>query len=94
MGERKLLSQLRSVRRLLARGGLPRAAQAAQERLARELEGRVAAQERQARERKLATRYHMVRFFDRQKLTRALRQASSRRRGSGAARTWSSGWRP
>ena len=45
------------------------------ERLARELEGRVAAQERQARERKLATRYHMVRFFDRQKLTRALRQA-------------------
>jgi len=27
------------------------------------------------KERKLATRYHMVRFFDRQKLTRALRQA-------------------
>ena len=68
-------SQLRSVRRLLARGTLPRGAQAAQERLARELEARVAAQERQEKERKLSTRYHMVRFFDRQKLTRALRQA-------------------
>ena len=65
-------NQIRSITRLLSREGLPEKFRLEKQRELETLQG-IAVENKQAeRERKMAVRYHKVKFFERVKLTRAI----------------------
>ncbi|TCD69584.1 18S rRNA maturation protein [Steccherinum ochraceum] len=74
-GVQKIKSLLRQSRRLLAKDKLAADVRQATERKIRALEKDLAEAERVRKERAMATRYHKVKFFERQKVTRKLNQA-------------------
>ncbi|KAF8260573.1 hypothetical protein EI94DRAFT_1689645 [Lactarius quietus] len=78
LGVSKIKSALRQTRRLLAKEGLAADARVESERKLKALETDLVAAEKSNKERTLATRYHKVKFFDRQKLLRKIMQTKSR----------------
>ncbi|KAH9976304.1 hypothetical protein BGW80DRAFT_1123607, partial [Lactifluus volemus] len=78
LGVSKLKSAVRQTRRLLAKEGLAADARVEAERKIKSLEADLAVAERANKERALATRYHKVKFFDRQKLLRKIKQTKKR----------------
>ncbi|KAI0302448.1 hypothetical protein B0F90DRAFT_219180 [Multifurca ochricompacta] len=77
-GVSKLKSAIRQTRRLLAKEGLPADVRVETERKLKALETDLAGAERAKKERALATRYHKVKFFDRQRLLRKIKQTQRR----------------
>ncbi|KAN0125513.1 DUF2361 domain containing protein [Russula decolorans] len=77
LGVSKIKSALRQTRRLLAKEGLGADVRIEAERKLKALEADLVVAERANKERALATRYHKVKFFDRQKLLRKIRQTKS-----------------
>jgi len=78
LGVSKIKSALRQTRRLLAKEGLTADIRVETERKLKALETDLVAAEKANKERALATRYHKVKFFDRQKLLRKIKQTKSR----------------
>ncbi|KAI9450561.1 hypothetical protein BJY52DRAFT_1301816 [Lactarius psammicola] len=77
-GVSKIKSALRQTRRLLAKEGLAADVRVESERKLKALETDLVAAEKANKERTLATRYHKVKFFDRQKLLRRIKQTKRR----------------
>ncbi|KAH9980669.1 hypothetical protein BJV74DRAFT_779278 [Russula compacta] len=77
-GVSKIKSVLRQTRRLLAKEGLGADARIDAERKLKALEMDLVAAKRANKERAIATRYHKVKFFDRKKLLRKIRQTKKR----------------
>ncbi|KAI9454948.1 hypothetical protein F5148DRAFT_1227635 [Russula earlei] len=77
-GVSKIKSALRQTRRLLAKEGLGADVRIEAERKLAALEADLTVAERAKKERTLATRYHKVKFFDRQKLLRKIKQTKKR----------------
>ncbi|KAI0686284.1 hypothetical protein BC835DRAFT_1288400 [Cytidiella melzeri] len=73
-GVQKIKAALRQTRRLLAKDKLAADVRVATERKQRALEADLATAERARKERTIAQRYHKVKFFERQKVTRKLKQ--------------------
>ncbi|KAI0669545.1 hypothetical protein C8Q78DRAFT_185091 [Trametes maxima] len=73
-GVQKIKAALRQTRRLLAKDKLAADVRVATERRLKSLEADLAKAERARVERTLATRYHKIKFFERQKVARRLRQ--------------------
>ncbi|KAF8483905.1 hypothetical protein DFH94DRAFT_725182 [Russula ochroleuca] len=78
LGVSKIKSALRQTRRLLAKEGIGADVRLEAERKLKALEADLVVAERTNKERALATRYHKVKFFDRQKLLRKIRQTKRR----------------
>ncbi|KAI9441756.1 hypothetical protein H4582DRAFT_2073894 [Lactarius indigo] len=78
VGVSKIKSALRQTRRLLAKEGLAADVRVESERKLKALETDLVAAEKANKERALATRYHKVKFFDRQKLIRKIKQTKRR----------------
>jgi len=78
LGVSKIKSALRQTRRLLAKEGITADIRVETERKLKALETDLVAAEKANKERALATRYHKVKFFDRQKLLRKIKQTKSR----------------
>ena len=74
-GVQKIKASLRQTRRLLAKDSLAADVRVATERRLKALEADLARAETARVERTLATRYHKVKFFERQKVLRKLAQA-------------------
>ncbi|KAI8971029.1 hypothetical protein BD414DRAFT_229574 [Trametes punicea] len=74
-GVQKIKAALRQTRRLLAKDKLAADVRVATERRLKSLEADLANAERARLERTMAMRYHKVKFFERQKVTRKLNQA-------------------
>jgi len=74
-GIQKLKSLLRQTRRLLAKDNLAADVRVGTERRIKSLEADLAKAELAKKERTLAVRYHKVKFFERQKVVRKLKQA-------------------
>ncbi|PIL33703.1 hypothetical protein GSI_04328 [Ganoderma sinense ZZ0214-1] len=74
-GVQNIKAALRQTRRLLAKDRLAADVRVATERRLKALEGDLARAEAARVERTLATRYHKVKFFERQKILRKLAQA-------------------
>ncbi|KAI0800156.1 hypothetical protein C8Q74DRAFT_1234670 [Fomes fomentarius] len=73
-GVQKIKAALRQTRRLLAKDKLAADVRVATERRLKSLETDLARAEQARVERTLATRYHKIKFFERQKVTRRLLQ--------------------
>ncbi|KAI0343605.1 hypothetical protein BDW22DRAFT_1476361 [Trametopsis cervina] len=73
-GVQKIKAALRQTRRLLAKEKLAADVRVATERKQRALETDLANAERARKERTLAQRYHKIKFFERQKVTRKVKQ--------------------
>lgn len=73
-GVQKIKAALRQTRRLLAKDKLAADVRVATERRLKSLEADLARAEQARVERTLATRYHKIKFFERQKVTRRLVQ--------------------
>ncbi|TFY56589.1 hypothetical protein EVG20_g8874 [Dentipellis fragilis] len=73
-GVSKLKSVLRQARRLLAKDALAANVRVETERRVKALEADLAKAEAAGKERTLAVRYHKIKFFDRQKLVRKIKQ--------------------
>ncbi|TDL16918.1 hypothetical protein BD410DRAFT_754913 [Rickenella mellea] len=73
-GVQRLKSALRQTRRLLAKDNLAADVRVETERRLKSLEGDLATAEVRRKERAFAVRYHKVKFFDRQKVTRKINQ--------------------
>ncbi|KAA1476950.1 hypothetical protein DENSPDRAFT_758160, partial [Dentipellis sp. KUC8613] len=73
-GVSKLKSALRQARRLLAKDALAANVRVETERRVKALEADLAKAEAAGKERTLAVRYHKIKFFDRQKLVRKIKQ--------------------
>ncbi|KAF9450113.1 hypothetical protein P691DRAFT_726683 [Macrolepiota fuliginosa MF-IS2] len=73
-GISKIKSSLRQTRRLLAKDNLAANMRVETERRLRALETELAQAELANKERAMATRYHKVKFFERQKVTRKINQ--------------------
>ncbi|KAJ6593196.1 hypothetical protein B0H19DRAFT_1089353 [Mycena capillaripes] len=73
-GKQKIKSSLRQTRRLLAKDNLAANVRVETERRLKALEAELVAIERGEKERTIAIRYHMVKFFDRKKVLRKLNQ--------------------
>ena len=65
-------NQMRSIQRLLAREGLPEKVRLEKTRELEALTGVAVENKQSERERKMAVRYHKVKFFERVKLTRSI----------------------
>ncbi|EAU91805.1 hypothetical protein CC1G_04573 [Coprinopsis cinerea okayama7 len=77
-GKQKIKSSLRQVRRLLAKENLAADKRVEAERRLKALEAELQQVEQAHKERALAIRYHKVKFFERQKVTRKLNQVKRR----------------
>ncbi|KIJ95096.1 hypothetical protein K443DRAFT_683278 [Laccaria amethystina LaAM-08-1] len=77
-GLQKLKASLRQTRRLLAKDNLAADVRVETERRLKALEAELHQAEIANKERALAVRYHKVKFFERQKVTRKLKQAKAR----------------
>ncbi|KAH7910039.1 hypothetical protein BJ138DRAFT_1180586 [Hygrophoropsis aurantiaca] len=75
LGVQKLKASLRQTRRLLAKESLAANVRVETERRQKALEEDLARAEEAKRERTFATRYHKVKFFERQKVGRKIKQA-------------------
>ncbi|KAI0061865.1 hypothetical protein BV25DRAFT_710203 [Artomyces pyxidatus] len=73
-GVSKLKSALRQTRRLLAKDTLAANVRVETERRLKALEADLAKAETSKKERSLAVKYHKIKFFDRQKIVRKIRQ--------------------
>ncbi|KAF7782763.1 hypothetical protein Agabi119p4_2139 [Agaricus bisporus var. burnettii] len=73
-GVSKIKSSLRQTRRLLAKDKLAADVRVETERRLKALEGELAQAEVANKERTMATRYHKIKFFERQKVTRKISQ--------------------
>ncbi|KAI0365051.1 hypothetical protein BV20DRAFT_779849 [Pilatotrama ljubarskyi] len=73
-GVQKIKAALRQTRRLLAKDNLAADVRVATERRLKSLEADLEKAERARLERTMATRYHKVKFFERQKVSRKLQQ--------------------
>ncbi|KAI0350628.1 hypothetical protein OH77DRAFT_1488837 [Trametes cingulata] len=73
-GVQKIKAALRQTRRLLAKDNLAADVRVATERRLKSLEADLEKAERARLERTMATRYHKVKFFERQKVSRKLHQ--------------------
>ncbi|OCH92058.1 hypothetical protein OBBRIDRAFT_886566 [Obba rivulosa] len=73
-GVQKLKAALRQTRRLLAKDKLAADVRVETERRAKALEADIARAEQARKERAMAVRYHAIKFFERQKVTRKLQQ--------------------
>ncbi|KAI0629524.1 hypothetical protein C8Q77DRAFT_1140736 [Trametes polyzona] len=73
-GVQKIKAALRQTRRLLAKDTLAADVRVATERRLKSLEADLAKAERARLERTMATRYHKIKFFERQKVVRKLHQ--------------------
>lgn len=73
-GVQKIKAQLRQTRRLLAKDKLAADVRTKTERRLKSLEGDLAQAERIRKERAMSARYHGVKFFERQKITRRIQQ--------------------
>ncbi len=82
-GVQKIKAALRQTRRLLAKDKLAADVRVATERRLKSLEGDLARAEQARIERTLATRYHKIKFFERQKVLRKLAQAQRKLDGEG-----------
>ena len=77
-GVQKIKAALRQTRRLLSKDTLAADVRVATERRLKSLEGDLAKAEEARVERTMATRYHKVKFFERQKVTRKLVQTKKK----------------
>ncbi|KAG5640486.1 hypothetical protein DXG03_008339 [Asterophora parasitica] len=77
-GVQKIKSALRQTRRLLAKDKLAADVRVETERRLKTLEADLAQAESSKKERDMATRYHKVKFFERQKVVRKLNQTKKR----------------
>ncbi|KAI0264134.1 hypothetical protein BC834DRAFT_826678 [Gloeopeniophorella convolvens] len=77
VGVSKIKSALRQTRRLLAKEGLAANVRVETERKLKALEADLATAERANKERALAVRYHKIKFFDRQKVLRKIKQTNT-----------------
>ncbi|KAI0752801.1 hypothetical protein C8Q80DRAFT_1097781 [Daedaleopsis nitida] len=82
-GVQKLKAALRQTRRLLAKDKLAADVRVATERRLKALEADLAQAEQARLERTMATRYHKVKFFERQKVTRKIAQMKRQLEGKG-----------
>ncbi|KAH9889320.1 hypothetical protein C8Q73DRAFT_154352 [Cubamyces lactineus] len=73
-GVQKIKAALRQTRRLLAKDNLAADVRVATERRLKSLEADLAKAEQARLERTMATRYHKIKFFERQKVSRRLNQ--------------------
>lgn len=73
-GVQKIKAQLRQTRRLLAKDKLAADVRTKTERRLKSLEADLAQAERVRKERAMSARYHGVKFFERQKITRRIQQ--------------------
>ena len=73
-GVQKIKAALRQTRRLLAKDNLAADVRVATERRLKSLEADLAKAEQARLERTMATRYHKIKFFERQKVSRKLNQ--------------------
>ncbi|PCH35633.1 hypothetical protein WOLCODRAFT_126072 [Wolfiporia cocos MD-104 SS10] len=73
-GVQKIKAALRQTRRLLAKDNLAADVRAKTERRLKALEADLAQAELARKERAMSTRYHAVKFFERQKVTRRIKQ--------------------
>ncbi|KAF8678900.1 rRNA-processing protein Efg1 [Rhizoctonia solani] len=73
-GVQKVKSAIRQTRRLLAKESLAADVRIASERRLKSLEGDLAKAEMRRKERKMAMRYHKIKFFDKQKVNRKIAQ--------------------
>ncbi|CUA67007.1 rRNA-processing protein EFG1 [Coprinopsis cinerea okayama7 len=73
-GIQKIKSALRQTHRLLAKDNLAADIRIASERKLKSLEADLARAEIRKKERKIAVRYHKIKFFDKQKITRKINQ--------------------
>ncbi|KAJ3555022.1 hypothetical protein NM688_g2800 [Phlebia brevispora] len=73
-GVQKIKAALRQTRRLLAKDNLAADVRVSTERRLKALEAELVEAERVRKERTLAMRYHKIKFFERQKVTRKLNQ--------------------
>ncbi|KAI0327928.1 hypothetical protein GY45DRAFT_1327000 [Cubamyces sp. BRFM 1775] len=73
-GVQKIKAALRQTRRLLAKDSLAADVRVATERRLKSLEADLAKAEQARLERTMATRYHKIKFFERQKVSRKLNQ--------------------
>ncbi|OJA14144.1 hypothetical protein AZE42_06726 [Rhizopogon vesiculosus] len=74
-GVQKIKSSLRQTRRLLAKANIAADVRVETERRLKALEGDLARAETAKKERTYAIKYHKVKFFERQKLVRKIKQA-------------------
>ncbi|THH29046.1 hypothetical protein EUX98_g5146 [Antrodiella citrinella] len=77
-GVQKIKSLLRQTRRLLAKDKLAADVRQATERKMRALEMELVDAERARKERTMATRYHKIKFFERQKVVRKIQQVKKK----------------
>ncbi len=73
-GVQKIKAALRQTRRLLAKDNLAADVRVATERRLKSLEGDLEKAEQGRLERAMATRYHKIKFFERQKVSRKIQQ--------------------
>ncbi|KAJ8076748.1 18S rRNA maturation protein [Marasmius tenuissimus] len=73
-GVQKIKASIRQARRLLAKDKLDADVRVQTERKLKSLEADLAKAEENRKEKTLATRYHKVKFFERQKVTRKIKQ--------------------
>ncbi|THV06652.1 hypothetical protein K435DRAFT_815756 [Dendrothele bispora CBS 962.96] len=73
-GVQKIKSALRQTRRLLAKDNLAADVRVKAERKLKSLEEDLAKAEQNKKERKMATKYHRIKFFERQKVVRKIKQ--------------------
>ncbi|KAF8161369.1 hypothetical protein B0H34DRAFT_653570 [Crassisporium funariophilum] len=78
LGVQKVKALLRQTRRLLAKDNLAADVRVETERRQRALGYELSQAEQTNKERALAVRYHKIKFFERQKVTRKLKQAKKR----------------
>ncbi len=81
-GVQKIKAALRQTRRLLAKDKLAADVRVATERRLKALEGELAQAEQARLERTMATRYHKIKFFERQKITRRIAQVKKQLEGA------------
>ncbi|KAI0653307.1 hypothetical protein C8Q70DRAFT_640197 [Cubamyces menziesii] len=82
-GVQKIKAALRQTRRLLAKDNLAADVRVATERRLKSLEADLAKAEQARLERTMATRYHKIKFFERQKVSRKLAQTKRRLASAG-----------
>ncbi|KAI1790322.1 hypothetical protein LXA43DRAFT_891111 [Ganoderma leucocontextum] len=82
-GVQKIKAALRQTRRLLAKDKLAADVRVATERRLKSLEADLARAEQARVERTMATRYHKIKFFERQKVLRKLAQVKRQLEGEG-----------
>ncbi|TFK65583.1 hypothetical protein BDN72DRAFT_824422 [Pluteus cervinus] len=86
-GVQKIKSSLRQAQRLLAKDNLAADVRVETERRVKSLEGDLAKAERSRKERTFATKYHKVKFFERQKVTRKITQTKKQLEDLGSGKS-------